>query len=54
MIRSKETRDRTKRLLPRADLVYLEGEGHIVPRQTATIVAFLRNASPESRRSEIA
>ena len=54
MIRSKETRDRMKRLVPHADVVYLEREGHILPRQTAAIVAFLRDAAPESRRSEIA
>jgi pimeloyl-ACP methyl ester carboxylesterase len=54
MIRQKETRDRVTRLMPHAHLVYLEQEGHIVPRQTAAISAFLRDAAPEGRRSEIA
>ncbi len=54
LIRSKETRDRMKRLVPHADVVYLERQGHILPPRTAAILAFLRDASPEARRSEIA
>ena len=54
MIRSRETRDRIMRLVPHADVVYLEGEGHFLPSQTATIGAFLRAAVPSEWRSEIA
>lgn len=54
MIRSKETRDRIKRLVPHADLVYLERDGHILPRQTASVRAFLSSVVPASLKSEIA
>jgi len=54
LIRSKETRDRMKRLVPHADVVYLEHEGHILPRQTAAVDAFLRDAALTDLRSEIA
>jgi pimeloyl-ACP methyl ester carboxylesterase len=54
MIRSKETRDRITRLVPRAEVVYLEREGHILPRQTIAIARFLRDALSDNRRSEIA
>lgn len=54
MLRSKETRDRVKKHVPHADVVYLEREGHIVPRQTATVAAFLKDAVVGDLRSEIA
>jgi pimeloyl-ACP methyl ester carboxylesterase len=54
MIRSKETRDRIARLVPRAEVLYLEREGHILPRQTIAIARFLRDALSDIRRSEIA
>lgn len=54
LIRSKETRDRMKRLVPNADVVYFEREGHILPRQTALIAAFVEVVSGAERRSEIA
>src|SRR6185295_7452832 len=34
MIRSAETRDRITRLVPHAQLTYLEHEGHLLPKQT--------------------
>jgi hypothetical protein len=40
MIRSRETRDRMKRWVANLHLTYLEDEGHILPRQTATISMF--------------
>ena len=54
MIRSKETRHRMARLVPHAEILYLEREGHILPRQTAEIARFLRDALSDIRRSEIA
>jgi pimeloyl-ACP methyl ester carboxylesterase len=54
MIRSRETRDRMMKCVPHADVVFLEREGHILPRQTAAIGAFLRAAVPADPRSEIA
>ena len=44
MLRSIETRDRMQRLVPHVHLTYLEGEGHILPRQTGAIGEFLRTA----------
>ena len=54
MIRSKETQVRIARLVPHAEVLYLEREGHILPRQTAAIARFLRDALSDIRRSEIA
>jgi pimeloyl-ACP methyl ester carboxylesterase len=42
LIRSAETRDRMKRCTPGLHLTYLENEGHLLPRQTATISDFLK------------
>ena len=44
LLRSQETRDRMLRCVPHLQLTYLENEGHILPRQTATIAAFLEAA----------
>jgi len=41
LIRSEDTRDRLQRCTPNLRLVYLEQEGHILPRQTAAISDFL-------------
>ena len=41
LIRSDETRDRVQRHVRQLRLTYLEGEGHILPRQTRTIAQFL-------------
>ena len=41
LIRSNETRERMARLVPRLQLTYLENEGHLLPKQTSTIGAFL-------------
>jgi pimeloyl-ACP methyl ester carboxylesterase len=54
LIRSKDTRDRVRRLVPHAEVVYLEREGHILPSQSAAIGAFLRDATRRDLRSEIA
>lgn len=54
MIRSNETRLRITQLVPHAEVVYLEREGHIPPRQTAVIARLLRDALSDIRRSEIA
>lgn len=54
LIRSKETRDRMKRLVPHADVLYLERDGHILPRQTAATMAFLDAATAEDGRRETA
>ena len=42
LLRSSETRDRMQRLAPQLQLTYLENDGHLVPRQTATIAEFLK------------
>src|SRR5262245_55382954 len=41
LLRSSETRDRMVRCVPNLRVTYLETEGHILPRQTAAIAAFL-------------
>ena len=45
LLRSAETRDRMTRSVRNLQVVYLENEGHILPRQTATIAEFLRRTS---------
>src|SRR6185295_1410074 len=45
LLRSDETRDRMQRCVPHLQLTYLENEGHILPRQTDRIAAFLRGAA---------
>jgi pimeloyl-ACP methyl ester carboxylesterase len=45
LLRSSETRDRMARCVPSLRLSYLENEGHILPRQTATIASFLNDVS---------
>ncbi len=50
LIQSKEARDRMERLVPHLHLTYLEGEGHILPRQTNTIAEFLSLAPSLARR----
>ena len=41
LLRSQETRDRMQRLVPQVHLTYVENEGHLLPRQTATIAEFV-------------
>jgi len=46
LLRSAETRDRLQRAVPHLQLTYLEHDGHILPRQTDRIAAFLERYSP--------
>jgi pimeloyl-ACP methyl ester carboxylesterase len=41
LIRSSETRDRIRRHVPHATVIYLEEAGHILPRQTGEVGRFL-------------
>jgi len=41
MLHSGQTRDRITRLLPRAEVTFIDGAGHFLPPQTARISAFL-------------
>jgi pimeloyl-ACP methyl ester carboxylesterase len=41
LIDSAGTRDRLTRLAPRAKVVFLPEARHFIPRQTATVMAFL-------------
>ncbi len=41
MLHPQQTRDRVSRLLPHAELVFLEDAGHMLPPQTARVAAFL-------------
>jgi pimeloyl-ACP methyl ester carboxylesterase len=45
MIRSEETRDRVRRLVPHAHVSYLEAAGHLLPPQTRTIAEFVTATS---------
>ena len=45
LLRSSETRDRMVRCVPNLRLTYLEGEGHILPRQPGIISDFLNDVS---------
>ena len=53
MIRSNETRDRMRRLVPNLQLTYLEDEGHLLPRQTAAISAFVNAAAGSTAREAV-
>jgi pimeloyl-ACP methyl ester carboxylesterase len=44
MIRSNETRDRLQRHVRQVECAYLEGQGHILPPQTAAVAAFAGEA----------
>ena len=41
MLHAQQTRDRVSRLLPDAELTFLEDAGHMLPPQTARVAAFL-------------
>jgi len=41
MLHAQQTRDRVSRLLPHAELAFLEDAGHMLPPQTARVAAFL-------------
>jgi pimeloyl-ACP methyl ester carboxylesterase len=41
MIHARQTRDRVTRLAPNADMLFLEGVGHMLPPQTARVADFL-------------
>ena len=43
LIRSGETRARMQRLVPHAQVMYLDDEGHFLPPQTATVARFLND-----------
>jgi pimeloyl-ACP methyl ester carboxylesterase len=47
LIRSEETRNRMQRHVSHLQLTYLAREGHILPRQTNDIAAFLKSVSSE-------
>lgn len=50
LIRSQETRDRMRRLVPHAEVTYLEHEGHLLPPQTSAIAEFLAAGAGPDRR----
>lgn len=49
LIRSAETRERVRRLVPNAHLTYLEGAGHLLPPQTEAVAAFLTETAAAAR-----
>ena len=48
MLHATQTRDRVTRLLPQAEMIWLDGAGHMLPPQTTRVADFLARVGPKN------